>query len=136
MKKHFTLLTLLSMTAFALISCAGAGSKNTKALLSAAGFTERTPKTEKQKALYASAESYKVLRFTAKGKTLYAYKDEESGTAFIGNEKNYQKYQNLAIQQRIARDNYEAAEMQREMAMGWYGAWGYGYGPRPYYRYY
>lgn len=127
MKTKSILLTLFSLF---LVGCAGMGSSNTKSLLSAAGFSVRTPETAKQKELYAAAEPYKVLRFSRDGKQLYAYKDEASGTAYIGSEKNYQEYERLSVQQNIARQQYQAAEMQREMAMGWYGAYGrYGYGP-------
>jgi hypothetical protein len=114
-----------------LVACAGMGSSNTKSLLSASGFSVKTPETAKQKEMYAAAESYKILRVTSKGKTFYAYKDEKTGTALIGDESNYQKFEKLAIEQNIARQQYQAAEMQREMAMGWYGAYGpyRGYGP-------
>lgn len=110
--------------------CAGLDASNQESLLSAAGFQVRTPETPKQKELFAAAESYKVKRVTYNGKTFYAYKQEKKGIAYIGGEKEYQKYHELAIQQRIARDNYEAAEMQRDAAMGWYGAYGpYGFYP-------
>lgn len=122
----------LTLIALLLAGCAGMGSSNTKSLLSASGFTVRTPETAKQKELYAAAEPYKLLRFTNEGKTSYAYKDEKSGTAYIGSESNYQEYERLSVQQNIARQQYQAAEMQRDMAMGWYGAYGrYGYGQGP-----
>lgn len=117
---------ILLLAAIILPGCASMGSSNTKSMLSAAGFSERTPETAKQKELYAAAESYKVQRITANGKTFYAYKDEKSGIALVGNESNYQQYEKLAVQQRIAQQEYQAAEMRREAAMGWYGAYGYG----------
>ncbi|HSI14551.1 MAG TPA: hypothetical protein VK961_21045 [Chthoniobacter sp.] len=104
--------------------CASLDSSNQESLLSAAGFQVRTPETPKQKEVFAAAESYKVKRVTYNGKSFYAYKQEKKGIAYIGGEAEYQKYQQLAIQQRIARDNYEAAQMQRDAAMGWYGAYG------------
>lgn len=124
---------VLAVLSFA--GCASLDASNQESLLSAAGFKERAPETPKQKELYAAAPSYKVERVAVNGKTFYAYKDEKKGTAFIGGEAEYQHYQQLATQQRIARQNYEAAEMSRDAAMGWYGAYGpyafgpYGYGP-------
>jgi hypothetical protein len=115
--------------------CASFDASNQESLLSAAGFKERIPQTARQKELYAAAPSYKVERIAVNGKTFYAYKDEKKGTAFIGGEAEYQRYQQLANQQRIARQNYEAAEMNRDASMGWYSAYGpyafgpYGYGP-------
>ncbi len=106
------------------------GSSNTKNLLVASGFREKTPETPKQKELYSAAESYKVQRITANGRTFYAYKDEKSGNALVGDESNYQQFVKLSIQQRIAQQEYQAAEMRREAAYAWYGAYGYpGYDP-------
>ena len=95
-----------------------------KNLLSAAGFVQRIPETPKQKELWAATPSYKVERITFNGKTFYAYKDEKNGVAYIGNETNYQQYQQLAIRQNIAQQEYQAAQMQQSMATGWYGAYG------------
>lgn len=124
------------LTVLSFAGCASLDASNQESLLVAAGFKERMPQTPKQKELYAGAPAYKVERVAVNGKTFYAYKDEKKGTAFIGGEAEYQHYQQLATQQRIARQNYEAAEMNRDAAMGWYGAYGpyafgpYGYGPR------
>lgn len=116
---------------FGLVGCASIDAANTEPLLSATGFVARTPETPKQKELYAAAPANKLQRVAVDGKVFYAYKDEKKGVAYVGNEADYQRYQQLAIQQRIARDNYQAAEMNRSMAWGWYGAYGtYAMGPR------
>lgn len=129
---------VLCMGAAALLGLAGCASMdaaNQESLLTAAGFKVRTPQTPKQKELYANAESYKLLHLSVKGKTLYAYKDERKGVAYVGGEAEYQRYHQLAVQQRIARDYYEAAEMNREAAFGWYGAYGpYVWGAPRYWR--
>lgn len=123
--KSKTILRLSAMAAaIALVGCASVGSSNTRNLLTAAGFNEKVPATAKQKELYAAATPYQVQRVTANGRTFYAYKDDKSGTALVGNEANYQQYEKLAIEQRIAREEYEAAEMRREAAYGWHGAYG------------
>ena len=124
MKTNIKLLLSAIIVAVGLVGCASVGSSNTKSLLAAAGFSEKTPETQKQKDLYAAAESYKLHRITANGKTIYAYKDEKAGTALVGSELNYQQYEKLAIQQRIAQQEYQAAEMRRDAAYGWYGAYG------------
>ena len=92
-----------------------------------AGFREKTPETAKQKELYAAAPADKILRFTANGKTLYAYKDEKTGTALIGDQAAYQQFEKLAAQQ-AARQEYQAEELRRDAAYGWYGAYGSPYG--------
>ena len=125
MRKYFRLAWLLAVGfVLSFAGCASLDASNQESLLSAAGFRVRTPETPKQKELFAAAPSYKVEQVTYNGKTFYAYKQEKKGIAYIGGEAQYQKYQELAIQQRIARENYQAAQMQRDAAMGWYGAYG------------
>jgi hypothetical protein len=74
--------------------------------------------------MYAALPPYKVERAVVKGHTFYVYKDEKAGVAYIGREPEYQRYQQLAIQQQIAQDYYTAVAMDRAAAFGWYGAWG------------
>lgn len=104
--------------------CAEMGSGNTTSLLSAAGFRVRTPQTPKQQQLYAALPPYKVERATVQGHVFYVYKDEKSGVAYVGREPEYQRYQQMAIQQQIAQNYYQAVAMDRAAAFGWYGAWG------------
>ncbi len=111
-----------------LASCASTNASNDRSLLSAAGFRIRTPDTPQQRELYANAKPYTLMRADADGKVFYAYKDEKNGVAYIGGEAEYQRYQQLALQQNIARQNMMAAQMQRDASYGWYGAWG----PDPY----
>jgi len=110
---------------FWLTGCAEMASSNTKSLLSAAGFHARTPQTPQQKEIYAALTPYHVERATVPGKgVFYVYKDEDAGVAYVGREQEYQRYCNLAVQQRVAQDQYMAAEMNRMYAHRWYGAWG------------
>src|SRR4051794_14155371 len=117
----------IAAAALLLAGCAEMGSSNTKSLLSASGFKVRTPETPQQKEIYASLTAYKMQRATVPGKgVFYVYKDEKEGVAYVGREAEYQRYQQLCVQQRIAQDQYMAAEMQRDAALRWYGGWGYG----------
>ena len=111
--------------AILLAGCASMGSSNTESLLSAAGFITRTPETQKQKDIYASLPPYKIQRATIPGKgVFYVYKDEKAGIAYVGRELEYQRYQQLAIRQQIAEDQYMAAEMDRQAAFRFYGGFG------------
>src|ERR1044071_3989442 len=112
-------------TALFITGCAEMGSANTTSLLSAAGFRARTPQTPRQQQMYAALPPYQVERATVPGKgVFYVYKDEKAGLAYIGREQEYQRYQQIAISQQIAQDQYMAAELQRDAAWRWYGAWG------------
>jgi hypothetical protein len=122
---NLLIFAVAAAAALFLAGCAEMGSKNTTSLLSAAGFQTRTPQTPKQKEIYAALPPNQVERATVKGKgVFYVYKDEKAGVAYIGREQEYQRYQGLAIQQQIAQDQYMAAELEREAAWRWYGAWG------------
>ena len=112
--------------AILLAGCAGVGSSNTESLLTAAGFRARTPQTPKQQQIYAALPPYQVQRATVPGKgVFYVYKDEKSGLAYVGREPEYQRYQQLAIQQQIAQNQIAAAEMEQQAALDWYGGFGF-----------
>jgi hypothetical protein len=108
-----------------LAGCASMTSSNTESLLSAAGFRVRTPETPKQQQIYTALPPYKVHRASVNGNVFYVYKDEKAGVAYVGREAEYQRYQQLAIQQQIAQDQYMAAEMDRAAALNWYGGFGF-----------
>ena len=109
-----------------LTGCAGMGSANTTSLLTAAGFRARTPQTPRQQQMYAVLPPYQVQRATVPGKgVFYVYKDEKAGLAYVGREQEYQRYQQLAIQQQIAQNQIMAAEMEQQAALDLYGGFGF-----------
>ena len=123
-KSNLILILAVAFTSLFMAGCAEVGSGNTTSLLSAAGFHTRTPQTPKQQQIYASLPPYQVQRATVNGHVFYVYKDEKAGLAYIGREQEYQRYQQLAVQQQIAQNYYTAVAMDRAAAYGWYGAWG------------
>jgi hypothetical protein len=125
--KILFLILFASLSALVPTSCSSSGSSDTEALLSAAGFSVKIPSNDQEKAIYDQLPAYQVQRGTYKGKIFYAFKDEGQGVAFVGTEPEYQKYQELAIKKRIARDHVRATQMEQDMAYRWYGAYGYHY---------
>jgi hypothetical protein len=123
-RSNIVLIFAAAVTTLFVAGCAEMGSGNTTSLLTAAGFRARTPQTPKQQQMYAALPPYQVERATVKGHVFYVYKDEKAGVAYIGREQEYQRYQQLAVQQQIAQNYYMAAQMDRASAWGWYGAWG------------
>ena len=124
-KLNIILIFAVAVVTLVVAGCAEMGSGNTTSLLSAAGFRVRTPQTPKQQQIYAALPPYQVQRAQVSGKgVFYVYKDEKAGVAYIGREQEYQRYQQLAIQQQIAQNYYTAVAMDRAAAYGWYGAWG------------
>ncbi len=132
---HLSIAGLLNgLLALVLLSgCASTNASNHESLLNAAGFRETTPQTTKQRELYAEAPAYHVQSLNFKGHSVYVYKDEGKGVVWIGGDKEYQRYRQLAMQQRAAQENYVAAQMNAEMATGWIGAYGpWAWGPNYY----
>lgn len=124
----------LSTMAFALVFAAVAVSgctyfrrqdaEKTEALLAAAGFDIKLADTQKRQ------ES--ILRFPARelvarphdGDILYFYADPDfCKCIYVGNKYEYQRYQRLALQEEIADEQVEAAEMDEDM-VGEMGLWG------------
>ena len=124
MKTKAPELIILALFAAGSALFAGMGSSNAESLLTAAGFRVRTPETPKRKQIYATLPAYKVERATVNGKVFYVYKDEKKGVAYIGREAEYQRYQQLAVQQQIAQQQYMAAELDRQAALNFDGGFG------------
>jgi hypothetical protein len=120
------LLVMIMVTAAAgLVGCASMEASNKESLLIAAGFRTRTPSTPAQVALYDRMTPYKVERRVIKGKVLYAFADKKNRVVYIGGEKEYQRYKQLGLQQSIAQNELEAAQINEEASMGWdWGPWG------------
>ena len=108
-----------------LAGCAEMEATNTKSLLTSAGFHTLTPQTPLQKEIYEHLTPNKVEKVSTKGKTVYVFKDEKAGVAYVGHEMEYQHYRNLCIQQKIQQDYYMAYSMDPYWSGRWYGAWGH-----------
>ena len=87
-------------------------------------FVLRTPDTPKQKEIFANLPAYKVASVVVNGRKFYVYKDEAKGMALVGGEAEYQRYRELARQERESAD-YETAMMANAAeAASWRGAAG------------
>jgi hypothetical protein len=93
-------------------------------LLSAAGFQMKLADTPQKLAHLQEMTRQKLVPHTKDGKLYYAYADPEvCKCLFVGDEPAYQKYQQLAIQQKVAQERVNAAAMNENAAMNW-GLWG------------
>jgi len=111
---------IMAMTLLVLASLAGCASwdaQNKESLLTAAGFRTRTPTTANQQAMFNRMTPYKVERHIRNGKVLYAFADKQNNVVYLGGENEYQKYKQLALQQSIAQDQIEAAQINEETSM-------------------
>jgi hypothetical protein len=105
--------------------CASYDAQSKESLLSAAGFRTRTPSTPEQQAMFNRMVPYKVERRVRNGKVLYAYADKQRNVVYIGGESEYQRYKQLGLQQSIAQDQLEAAQINEEASLyNWGPYWG------------
>ena len=107
-----TLLLLASLT-----GCASYEAQNKESLLIAAGFRTRTPTTEKQLVMFNRMTPYRLERRVRNGKVLYAFADKQNNVVYLGGENEFQQYKRLALQQSIAEDQLEAAQINEEASM-------------------
>jgi hypothetical protein len=119
-------IALLLLAGFA--GCASYDAQNKESLLIAAGFKSRTPSTSRQQAMFSRMTPYTLERRVRNGKVLYAYADKDKNLVYIGGENEYQQYKKLAIQQSIAEDQLQAAQIN-EQATIYDSDWGPYWGP-------
>ena len=99
----------------------------TERVLAAAGFQVKLADTPEKLAKVKAMTQRKVLPHDKDGETYFVYADAlECVCVYAGNEKAHQRYQRLALQQRIAKQAQQTAEMNQDAAMEWnqWGAWG------------
>lgn len=121
----FSIIALVVLELAALFGCASYEAQNQETLLSAAGFRARTPTTAAQQAMFNRMTPYKVERRIRNGKVLYAYADKQKNVVYIGGEAEYQRYKQLGLQQKIAEQQLQAAEINEEASMyNWGPYWG------------
>jgi hypothetical protein len=125
MKHLFTGISLIG--AFALLAlavgCAGMQTQSKEDMLIAAGFKTVVPKTAAQQQKLQALPPDKVATVQKAGQTYYVFPDAANNRALVGGPKQYQAYQQLRLQNKLANENLEAAEIYQDASMNW-GAWG------------
>jgi len=121
-----SVVALLALTA----GCATT-TQSTENMLVASGFKVVTPKTPAQQQKLQKLPPGKVAQINKAGKTYYIFPDAAHNQAYVGGPKQYQAYQQLRIQNKLAEQQLETAEMYQDSMMGWgaWGGWGMGWGP-------
>ncbi len=98
--------------------------QQTESLLSAAGFQMRPADTPERLAHLQTLTPRKIVPHMKDGQLLYVFADPTScRCVYVGDERAYQRYQQLAIKQQLAQEQLMAAQMNEDAAMNW-GLWG------------
>lgn len=126
----WTMAAGLIILSLALMGCAAMQTeqaqqtKTTEQLLSAAGFKQIFPTTPKLKARLQALPQKQIFMASRGPKVFYVYADAAgSGCLYAGNQEQYQAYQNLAAQYKMAAMQAQTAAMNQAAAMDW-GEWG------------
>ena len=120
--------------AIAIVGCATTtqtSTQNKESMLVASGFKTITPKTAAQKQKLQNLPPDKVTMIQKKGKTYYIFPDPAQNRSYVGGPNEYQAYQQLRAEKKLAKENLETAEMYQDAEMDWggWGGWGAGWGP-------
>jgi hypothetical protein len=115
-----------------LVGCASTqtSTQNRESMLVASGFKVITPKTPGQKQKLQSLPAGKVTMIKKGGKTYYIFPDPAHNQAYVGGPKQYEDYQQLRAENKLAKENVESAEMYQDASMEWsaWGGWDAGFG--------
>src|SRR5215467_7337700 len=122
-----------------LFSCAGTQSisQNRESMLVASGFKVITPKTAAQKQKLQNLPAGTVTMIKKGKKTYYVFPDPAHNQAYVGGPREYQAYQQLRADKKLAREDLQDAEMYQDATMEWSlweggeGVWGPMGGPAP-----
>lgn len=92
--------------------------------LAAAGFRMKPADTPEKLAKLQTLPQRKIFTQVKDGEPVYLFADAEfCKCVYAGRQPQYDRYQRLAFEQKIAQEHVEAAEMNQESAMDW-GMWG------------
>ena len=126
---QISVIALLAIT----VGCATTqtSTQNKESMLVASGFKVITPKTAAQQQKLQKLPPGKIAMINKAGKTYYVFPDVAHNQAYVGGPKQYQEYQQLRTEKKLAQENLETAEMYQDEEMNWgaWGGWGAGWGP-------
>jgi hypothetical protein len=118
----FNLIGACALLALA-VGCASMQTQSKENLLIAAGFKVIVPHTAAQQQKLQALPPDHVTLVQKDGKTYYVFPDAANNQAYVGGPTQYQAYKQLRLENKLANENLEAAEMNQDASMDW-GAWG------------
>jgi hypothetical protein len=104
---------MLSISGLALAACQAIGNEeaqDTEQLLAAAGFHMKEAATPDQLANLQAMTQRQIVIHHQDGRLRYVYADaEDCKCVYVGNERNYDRYQRLSLKEEIAEENMDAS---------------------------
>src|SRR5262245_3367860 len=115
---RFILTGVTTGCAALIISCASTQTtQNRESMLVASGFRVITPKTAAQKQKLQNLPAGTVTMVKKGKKTYYVFPDPAHNQAYVGGPKEYQAYQQLRADKKLAREDLQDAEMYQDATM-------------------
>jgi hypothetical protein len=130
--RHIVLATITAAGMALLVNCASTqtSTQNRESMLAASGFKTITPKSAAQQQKLQKLPPGKVTMIQKKGKTYYIFPDPAHNLAYVGGPRQYQQYQQLRNDNKLAKESLETADMYQDEEMQWsvWGGWDAGFG--------
>lgn len=119
--KHLIHYTII-VCALAALAVGCASTKSKEDMLSAAGFKAVPATTSQQQAHLQTLPNDKITTVVRDGTTYYVFPDRKNQMLYVGRDAQYQQYQKLRLENQMAQEQLEAAQM----GPGWdgWGPWG------------
>ncbi len=118
--------TLKALLAGSLLLALASGCSTTtkkEDTLSAAGFQTKPADTPQKQAHLKSLPADKLTAVQRDGTMYYTFPDPGKNVLYVGEEPQYQKYQQLRMEKKIAHEQLNASEMDSAAWNSW-GGWG------------
>src|SRR5215813_13686981 len=121
LKTRLFLSSIVAGCTAVLMSCASTQTttQNRESMLVASGFRVITPKTAAQMQKLQNLPAGQVTMMKKGKKTYYIFPDPAHNQAYVGGPKEYQAYQQLRADKKLAREDLQDAEMYQDAAMEW-----------------
>jgi hypothetical protein len=123
--KTFKALLIAGVFLVLATGCKTTGEKEN--MLSAAGFKAIPADTPERQAHLKQLPNDKITPVQREGVVYYTFPDRKNNILYVGQEEQYQRYQNLRMQKQMADEQLAAAQMYNSAPWGYWGAWGPGW---------
>ena len=113
----------LALLGLALLAAGCASTKETENLLSASGFKIVPATTPEQKGHLHTLRKGKIAMVQRDGKVYFVYPNEKLQLLYVGRQEQYDHYQELRFEQKLAQQRMHAVQMGTEAAFSPWGGW-------------
>ena len=124
MKTKSVIFLGVGVLALAVLALGCASTKSTEDTLAAAGFKMMPATTPERQAHLQTLPKHKVTMVVREGKTYFVYPDEKRQVLYVGTQAQYDAYQKLRAQEKMAEEQAQAANMNTEAEWAPWGPWG------------